>query len=260
MFFQIQPQMKHYFRKHSMGSNEIQIHLHSFYELQCCTAEELLITVSGREYRLQAGEAALIFPYQPHSFSKSNGTGFLFTFDAELIGTFANQYANFLPRHNVFPFSYDLSAVSEESGLYEIKAFLYAMCHQASKMEYEYAPEDSRVLLEKIFILTEESFTNSDFSLKELAKLLGYDYGYISKYFHQKTNLKYGFYLNQRRIFYATKMLNTGKTDSIGDIAFACGYGSVRSFNRNFKGIQGATPKEYISQYKDQMLIDHCSV
>ena len=94
---------------------------------------------------------------------------------------------------------------------------------------------EMRALLEKHFLLTETHFTDCAFSLEQLAAMTGYDYSYVSKYFLQKTGIRYGDYLTQRRIFLAAKLLQRNASDRICDIAFACGYGNVRSFNRNFK-------------------------
>lgn len=247
MFYQQQPNQSVYFRAYSKPWRKIDTHLHGFFELHCCTAGRLRLTIGGKEHVLQAGEAALIFPYQPHCFPAREGDGCFFTFDPELIGTFTAQYANYIPKQNKFAFTYDFEGISEESDVYQLKSFLYAMCHSAAQLEYEYVPVNSRVLLEKMLILTEEHFTEADFSLGKLAELLDYDYGYVSKYFFQQTGMKYSYYLNQRRIVLAVRLLRRGELDNIGDLAFACGYSSIRSFNRNFKLIENQTPKAYLS-------------
>lgn len=246
MFYQQQPKRSVYFRAYSRPWSGIETHLHSFFELHCCTGGQLRLTVSGREYVLKPGEAVLVFPYQPHSFPKKEGQGCFYTFDPELISTFAKQYANCVPRENIFPFSYDFSEISEESDIFTLKSFLYAMCRRAALLEFDSAPSDDRLLLEKMFRLTETHFAESDFSLKKLTRLLGYDYGYLSKYFFRKTGMKYTFYLNQRRIARAVELLQSSQIDNIGDVAFGCGYNCVRSFNRNFREIEGQTPREYL--------------
>ncbi len=246
MFYQKQPNLDVYFRKTKTGHNVVKTHLHGFYELHCCIEGELHLTIDGKLCILNAGESALIFPHQPHSFVRTGGKGYFFTFGKELIGTFHNQFASLLPEDGRFPFAYDFSAISDSCDVYAIKSFLYAMCSAASKMSFIHAPTEGRVLLEKIFFLTEEHFKDCEFSLGTLAELLDYDYGYISKYFLKLAGMKYGYYLNQRRITYAERLLQNGTVDSISDVAFDCGYGSVRTFNRNFKEIEGKTPAEYM--------------
>lgn len=252
MFYQKQPNWDVYFRKTATGHNQIQNHLHGFFELQCCTEGQLHLVIDGKECILRAGEAALIFPYQPHSFSVTGGKGWFFTFEPGLIGTFSRQYANLLPRESRFSFTYDFASVSELSDVYAIKSFLYAMCSEVAGLEFVQAPTAGRELLEKMLLVTEENYKNPDFSLERLAELLEYDYGYLSKYFLKVTGMKFGFYLNRRRIDFAGRLLKNGEVDNISDAAFACGYSSVRTFNRNFKEIEGKTPGEYIKRAKDE--------
>lgn len=247
MFYQKQPDKAVYFRMYSDPWNAIRTHLHGFYELHCCTGGQLRITVDDREYVLTVGGAVLVFPYQRHSFPKREGQGYFFTFAPELIGTFAAQFANYLPRQNRFSFSYDFHSISEESDVYAVKAFLYAMCSCAARLPFEPVPAEGRILLEKMFLLTEEHFTEPDFSMTKLAALLGYDYSYISKFFLNKTGMRYSFYLNQRRTDYGAWLLRTGRLDNVADASFACGYSSIRSFNRNFKRIENCTPTGYVA-------------
>ena len=246
MFYQMQPDVAVYFKITDHSWRGIATHLHGFFELHCCVEGQMRLTVDGKDYVLHGGEAALIFPYQPHSFPAKEGKGHFYTFDSELIGTFASEYANCVPRNHVFPFSYDYSQITGDSDIYQLKSFLYAVCHCAAQLEYDRVPVESRVLLEKILLITEDHFTESEFSLGKLAQMLDYDYGYVSKYFYQKTGMKYGCYLNQRRIALAVRFFNKGISDNISDVAFACGYSSVRSFNRNFKRIENMAPQEYL--------------
>lgn len=250
MFYQKQPDLDVYFRKTKTGHNKIKTHLHSFFELHCCTEGVLQLEIQGRSCVVPAGQAAIIFPNQPHSFARTGGTGWFFTFDPDLIGLFANQFANMVPKTGLFPFLYDFDAVTEDCDIYTIKSFLYAMCAGAAKLEYVKAASDGRALLEKIFLVTEERFRDCSFSLKRLSEILEYDYGYLSKYFLKMTGMKYGEYLNQRRVELAGWLLQSGEASEISDAAFASGYSSVRSFNRNFKRIEGKTPREYATLFK----------
>jgi len=245
--YQRQPQGE-YFEMQKARGLYIQTHLHGFFEFLCCESGQISVTVSGREYILHSGDAVLIFPYQPHSYPRNrDGYGYRCTFSPELIGRFSVRYGNYLPKDNQFTFSYDVSELDDQCDIFAIKAFLYAMCSRAShELDFEYMPADSRVLLEKIFILTEEHYVDPGYSLRTLSEMLTYDYGYISKYFVQKTGMKFNHYLNLRRITHAADILSNSRQNNIGDIALSCGYSSIRSFNRNFKNVYGVTPQEYV--------------
>ena len=246
MFYQQQPKLDVYFRMTETGHNQIQTHLHGFFELHCCLQGYLLVTVDGREYRVEAGNAVLVFPYQPHSYAKGGGRGYFFTFSEELIATFSARHSGMIPAQPQFSFSYDYEKISAESDIYQIKSFLYAMCSEAQRLPFVPMFTEGRELLEKIFLLTEARYHDSEFDLRKLAQLLDYDYGYVSKYFRKQTGMKFNDYLNQRRITGAVRMLQGGGAKNIADVAYACGYGSVRSFNRNFMQIEEKTPQEYL--------------
>lgn len=253
MFYQqlpgayMQQPKEEYFEMQKARGLYIQNHLHDCFEFLCCQEGQIIVNIANQDYVLQPGDAVLIFPYQPHSYPRNReGWGYRCTFASELIARFAVKYVNYLPKNNQFKFDYDVTSIDSDSNIFAIKAFLYSVCAKASdELEYVYVPADSRILLEKIFILTEENFADASFSLRSLSEKLTYDYGYISKYFIQKTGMKYNYYLNLRRITHAAGLLGNGKSVNIGELAGSCGYSSVRSFNRNFKNVYGVTPQEY---------------
>ena len=51
-------------------------------------------------------------------------------------------------------------------------------------------------------------------------------------------------YINKQRLDHAERMLVTLE-DAVGDICYACGFASVRQFNRAFKDVYGCTPSQY---------------
>ena len=254
MFYQKQPYSDHYFRLHGNEIWGIRSHIHNFFELYWCEVGQLQIVVAEKLYTLKPGDAVLIFPYQSHDYpDQQSGQGWCCTFGKDMVGSFYERYANFEPKDNQFRFSTRGLRLQDDSDIYAVKSFLYNMCSQASnQMEFIYASAEGRKLLEKIFVLTEEHYTECEFTLQTLSEMLKYDYGYISKYFLQKTGMKYNHYLNLRRITQASRLFRKGLVESIADAAYACGYSSVRSFNRNFKSICGKTPQEYIH---DEVLV-----
>lgn len=171
MFYQPQPYPDNYFRIREDGVWGVQTHIHTFYELFWCEYGQLQIVISDKVYTVKPGEAVLLFPYQPHSYpEKQEGNGWCCTFDGELIGSFASQYANYMPLGNKFRFSTKGLRVTDDSDIFAKKAFLYNVCSQAAaQLEFTYAAAEGRRLLEKIFLLTEEHYCESEFTLQELA-------------------------------------------------------------------------------------------
>ena len=248
MFYQQQPWKDHYFKLRGNEVWGIRTHIHNFYELYWCELGHLQIVIADETLTLHPGDAVLLFPYQPHHYPENqSGQGWCCTFGGDMVGSFTDQYASYVPKSNKFRFSTRGLRLKNDSDVFAVKSFLYNMCSQAAaQLEFEYVSVESRKLLEKIFLLTEEYYKDPEFTLKSLAEILTYDYGYISKYFLTKTGMKYNYYLNLRRITQAGRMLRRQEVESVADAAYACGYSSVRSFNRNFKSICGKTPQEYI--------------
>lgn len=65
------------------------------------------------------------------------------------------------------------------------------------------------------------------------------------KYFKKRTNKTYVSFLNELRIEEACKLMLGEKEVSIAAIAEASGFQNISNFNRKFKQIKGATPRDF---------------
>ena len=131
--------------------------------------------------------------------------------------------------------------------LIAIKGFLYGICAEFDKL-CEYVPRrrEKEGLAERIFDFVENSYSGKC-DVKALAEHTSYHYVYLSQYFKQYTGISFTDYVNRHRVNEACYKLH--ETDkSILDVAMDCGFGSLRSFNRNFKQITGVTPCAYRAQ------------
>ena len=79
--------------------------------------------------------------------------------------------------------------------------------------------------------------------LSDVAHEMGYAPSYFSDIFSEKFKGGFSNFLNTLRVEEAKKQLHGD--GSVSDIAFGCGFGSIRTFNRVFKEQTGKTPKEY---------------
>ncbi|GGG76663.1 AraC family transcriptional regulator [Parapedobacter pyrenivorans] len=73
------------------------------------------------------------------------------------------------------------------------------------------------------------------------------------RYFKKHTGVTFVTFLNEMRINQACKRLTAGEYDSIATVAYNCGFNSITNFNRVFKSVAGASPKEYLSKYLHNM-------
>ena len=85
---------------------------------------------------------------------------------------------------------------------------------------------------------------NEDIHLPDLAKKLGINQNYASQIFPKYIGITFSEFLNKIRINHAAKLLKT-TTYSIANIAFACGYNSLCTFNRIYKKYMNVTPSQF---------------
>ena len=246
MFYLSSPSSYNYFDIGRMRPWDYPIHINEYCEVLIGYEGTVTIVVGNREYCITRGQAVIVFPYQPHGFlKKGDGRGYLCTFSPNLINSFFSQHQGQTPTSNLISLDFTPDMITGDSNYFAIKSFLYHLCdHIVSELQFAEGATQDEALLTSIFAITEEKYMEADFSLQKLAEMLNYSYSYISKQFFKQTGIRYSSYLNHVRIFHAVHMLQAGQ--SVSEIALACGYDCIRSFNRNFKIIQGMTPTDYV--------------
>jgi len=103
------------------------------------------------------------------------------------------------------------------------------------------APGNSNAkLLQKAIRYIHENFA-SDISLEDISEHLSVSPFYFSRIFSKSTGLTFKSYVNSYRIEKATSMIMS-TSRPITEIAYECGFSSIRTFNRVFKLFNGKTP------------------
>lgn len=251
-----------YERKHSSGDVlrlsdrrsvdfKYPIHLHRSFELVFVWEGELTVTIGTQEYRASAGHAVLIFPGQPHAYATER-------FSVITIEIFSHEYLPNLyaayragRRHQpVFRFD-DPEFVSElvrnREDRYMLQSLLYRIASAYAKGALcTDADISDEHLVYQIVSYMDEHFAEA-LTLKTLALHFGYNYRYMSGLFRDIYGISFPTVLHARRIALAKDLLSE-KRGSIAEIAERCGYLSVRSFNRNFKAVEGCSPREYLTK------------
>ena len=99
-------------------------------------------------------------------------------------------------------------------------------------------------IINKVLEITEESFTEGDFSLSSLSLELGYNPKYLSHLFKEKMGVGYTEYLRTLRIKFAVSLFDHG-LDSVKNVALLSGFNDPLYFSSVFKKVVGRSPKEY---------------
>ena len=228
------------------------MHIHQFVELTLVLDGELSVTVgSGATETARAGDFILIFPFQMHQYSSEQINKFvIYTFSPSFISDYLTSAKGKIGQRNVFKAdstTYDLFVSrllgSEDYSLYSIRSCLYAMLSDFSKQVELRDVKSDTGALEKMVSYMNKNYT-MPISLETVAKEIGYSANYLSHCIKKRFSFGFPTLLSCIRIEKAKTLLSETKKSSL-EIAFECGFGSERNFNRQFKNITGLTAKGY---------------
>ena len=239
---------------HSLDENEFKlsenksitfpIHIHRSFEYFEQVYGSTEVTVGSKKYVLNAGDAALIFPLQPHSYASiERGRFKICIFSPEMVSSFYKKSNNMIPVNNQFRFSLPENITLDN--IFHQKSLSYLICGEFERCrEYiEDTDKNGDKLLISLLSFAEQNFSN-DCLLRDAAAKIGYDYAYVSKFFKRKTDMSFRQYVNRLRIIEGKKLLSS-TADSVEHVAYACGFSSLRAFDREFFAQIGVTPSAY---------------
>lgn len=91
----------------------------------------------------------------------------------------------------------------------------------------------------------ENIYTNSDIDRKTIADMLGTNEKYLFDTIKENTGLSFSEYIAAKRLNLAKKMLSNKDNLTMEDIAYRAGFGSSRTFYRQFRDKYDLSPTEY---------------
>lgn len=264
MFYQAKHSFNADYYKIETGENfNFPSHIHDSFEIITVTDGEIMVNVDDKQYEVKKNESILVFPNQIHSLTTLNfSKHVLIIFSKKLVKSFYRESNNLIPLSNKFIIpEYLLSGFyricENEEEMLIIKGISYLLCGEFDKTaKYKvYDKKRENDIIYKIFDFVNMNYTE-DCSLRKLAEKTRYDYVYLSKLFKKNIGISYNEYVNCQRISEAAYLLrDTDK--SIIEISNSIGYGSLRSFNRNFKAVMNLTASEYRLKCKKKIPQNH---
>lgn len=240
-------------------------HLHRQAELLLVLEGSVTADVDCREYRIDAGEGVLVFPNRLHGFSTPESSRSLICiFDSGFCPDFQKLFQSGIPVPPCFP-PESLSAHGSLALRELLKlAAEFDLSQRLPKTAVSYAQGYLTLLLTDIFaalslapesgysdpgleqqlLLYIDSHYTEDLTLELLSRRFGVSPFRISRIFSERLHSSLPHYINSRRLEYAKDLLtNTGL--SVTRIALDSGFGSTRTFFREFKRACGVSPGEY---------------
>lgn len=211
--------------------------------LRCCS--------NGNEYLLKTDDFGLCFPYDIHSYKPEPETSYwVCVFSDDYVHDFAkiirDKTGDFKFNCNSSVTQFITESLIKNTKLTRllIKASLYAVCDEYSKSVR--LTDKNKKISENIALITDyvEKNHTKDIKLSDIGKLLGYDYHYVSRYFHSVFKMSFSEFLTLYRLETAINLMEQSDK-KIVDIALESGFQSIRSFNDCFKSHFKMSPTEY---------------
>ena len=231
-------------------------HLHKELEMVYVREGKAVAYADKNSYVLNEGDLFISFPNQVHYYRTINDGGFMvLIFSPDVVFGCSSEISNSIPDKNYI----SSKELGELSGLFD-------KIHTAGG-KYKllningYINVIMSLILPRFTLKTVNSEKNSafyniidfcthnfkgDITLDSVAEKLHFSKYYISHLINKRLKQNFNEYINNLRIAEACNLLRESET-KIADISEEVGFGTMRSFNRNFKLVMGISPAEYRS-------------
>jgi len=238
------------------GVTTYPIRFHKHIEILYLEAGSADVSINGKNYHMESGDAYIIFPNILHAIQYSDAVRNLFLFIPELSPALYDTLSHFRPsvpilRREQMPVLVP-ALLQRMANLYRedsVRHFPVLASHVNSllqefvgAMELEERESDSD-LVQQIVLSLMENYTQ-DLTEADLARSLGYSKYYISRVLRDTLGCNFCTLRNSYRVSKA-QILLLSETKSIGEVAYACGFNNQSSFNRIFLAHCGMTPSQF---------------
>lgn len=248
-------------RVFTMDNLQFPLHLHPEVEILYVQTGSLIITIEQRDYTVEAGHAAIVFPHCIHGYNSNQRNEVKISIiDYQLFNDFAWIFTHYLPENPILTIT-DLTlkkllehalAPNKQPDFRDdflIRATWYqifALC--LSQLSLIRRPEELDFTLTQQVVVYLSKHYLEKITLTQIANDLNCSPYTISNIFTKKLGIPFPDYLAQLRLETAKRLLETSSL-SILEIAYEAGFEQPRSFNRSFMKFEKITPREYRQRY-----------
>jgi AraC-like DNA-binding protein len=244
-------------------------HWHTKVELAFIIEGSIWVGISNEKKLLQKGDAVIISSGEIHYYDGRDldARVLILIFDTELINCVTGW-----PQNKRFFTNYISKELINTTGLKELKPCVNLIMDELKKNDdardmlirshlfricgllLRYVPtvtienrSKDKVLgklklLQDVFAYIELNYMN-DITMLSISKQFNVSPKYLSRLFNSISNLNFKTHINTKRVVQAERMIIEGKL-SLTEIAFECGFNSIRTFNRVYKDIKGNVPSD----------------
>ncbi len=229
-------------------------HLHTASEIIFVENGGIKLTLGSLEYTLSEKDFAFIMPSILHSITPVSDNTSVFTIDCkdEVIPDINRRFGGLRPASPVLrsidapdTLFYALSALTSERDKYIAFSWANVICSIiTSKLRFAEIHDGVTSNLSNKVITYLSTHFKDQISLETLADEMGVSRFHLSHLFSYKLGIGFKEYLNNLRVEHAKGLLRS--TDvPISEIFSAAGFDNQRTFNRVFKDMTGASPRDY---------------
>ena len=223
-------------------------HLHYGAEFVFCLDGEIQVTHENDTHILHHGEALFFMPYEMHSYkTEKNSKVTIVVFSPEFIDEIARgdrfTRQKFTVCDSVIDFTSGFIARKDLSTS-QFKGIVYPLfCEFLAVNRLTISKNEYSDVVRKGLKFIEQHY-HEEIGLEDASRHIGCHYVYLSRCFSQNTGFSFSTYLNRYRIARSLYLLRYSR-DTVTEIAYRCGFGSLRNYNRVFKTYMNQSPSEY---------------
>ena len=232
-------------------------HLHSRFEIVSPLSGQILARIDGREYAASPGEMLIIFPGVPHSFApEGSSDGYMLVFSGDMLGDLGETLTEVQPGAPLVHLaahdrdvSYCFERLTQMAGekVDETLAQAYLTLLFIRLMDAlalgRPDPAASKALLYRAMQYISQNLSQP-LNIRQTAHALGVNSYYLSHVLNERLHMGFRAYLNALRIERARRYLRVTSWP-VEEVAAACGFLTLRTFDRVFLELCGCTPRDF---------------
>ena len=244
-------------------------HFHRDVELAMVVEGQALVICDGKEILARTGDICVFMPGEIHSFAPS-GENVIHILKVSCKHSVERPNLSGIRFQNPLSAGDDLYSVLRESILcieredrLHSRGFGFAVCEQTARLICALLRSDAQTvreateqrrhdvslsMLERVNVYIEQHYTEQ-ITLAGVAAAMGFSPYYFAHQFKEITGSTFYRHVLAYRCERAAELLTEAEKKML-EIADACGFSDVRSFNRAFKSVMGLTPSAYREQHR----------
>ena len=240
-------------------------HVHAVAEVIIQIQGYALVTIDEVQYRLNPGDAAVIFPLVPHSFDglSEDSKGITAIFPPDIIPEYTGTFHGLQPECPLLPanrrsldlrFAVErLSSLNMDDNLAMCIAYLHvilaSLLHSFTyRPVYDYS--EGGLGYRIISYITGHAL--EEITLESAARALGISTSHLSHFFSEQLHTNFRGFINAIRIEKARLMMRDPNL-TLTEICDACGYTNMRTFRRAFQQEIGCLPSDHLANLRKRI-------